>query len=125
MDILPIVSSVLQCHTHSPLPVRLVCRHVQRKGTATYSLRIALTTALENGADVVVALIANRRAVDMNMQLSLEQLQGKHTRAAIPTQRANNPGLAAYEVRHRPGAPLLEPKPTLLYSAATSYQIRR
>lgn len=49
------------------------CVYIVRKSSAqkaaTYSLRIALTTALENGADVVVALIANRRAVDVNMQL--------------------------------------------------------
>jgi hypothetical protein len=32
----------------------------------------------------VVALIANRRAVDANIQLPDEQLQSKTTRAAIP-----------------------------------------
>ena len=36
------------------------------------------------GAEVVVALIANRRAVDANIQLPDEQLQSKTTRAAIP-----------------------------------------
>jgi hypothetical protein len=94
-----------------------VIEDLQRKANEiAYSLCIALTTALEKGACVVIALIAYRRSVGANMQLR-RRLETKNSLKNAPATRET---LHFSYVIH--GSPLLSP---YRFQKSSSYQIRR
>jgi hypothetical protein len=65
---------------------------------STYSLCIALTTALEKGAWVVVALMAYRRSVGANMQLQRRYLPHEISKTRLQVCNAPDPAPSRYHV---------------------------
>ena len=122
----PVLSQELSASSFGYLRVCQYCKYIMRyieqrtsHPQSTYSFCIALTTALEKGAEVVVALIANRRAGGTNIQLLRLQSQSQNPR--VQQCQSHAPATPAV-MRHSPSPPKI---PVFPHSATASYQIRR